>query len=243
MSERFCLNLVIPQDLTLKMPAEEANRSSPAAAPQRLEDMSDSITQAMISAAKAPRNLPADRTNEDPHPQTLPGPPTKRDGALPVKAGKSKAILAAFGGDEEEEQPKRSLKPISYTDEEQKAALLSPYKPEDKAAVIDDLISKVPTTMKAVSSYDISWKAFDEGGVALKDKVRKWVLKKTTELLGEEEASMVDFIVAQLHEHAPPSALLEELQAVLDEEANPFVFKLYRMVIFETLKQSAGLQD
>ena len=54
---------------------------------------------------------------------------------------------------------------------------------------------------------------------------------------------MVDYIMTLLAEHTSAKKVLEALQEVLDEETNPFVFKLFRMVIFETLKQAAGLQD
>lgn len=215
--------------------------SSPAPAAARLEDMNDSITQAMMYAAKAQRKSPAGGSG--PSPPQVAAPPKREAVPQARAASKSKAVLAAFGGEEEEEQPKRTLKPISYSEEEQKAALVSPQNAEEKAASVNEIISKVPTEDAAVFSYNMNWKDFDEGGPALREKIAKWVLKKTTELLGEEEESMVDFIMAQVQEHVSAIKLLEELQAVLDEEAKPFVFKLYRMVIFETLKQAANLQD
>ena len=41
---------------------------------------------------------------------------------------------------------------------------------------------------------------------------------------------------------APPSqALMEELAAILDADAEAFVLKLYRMLIYETERSAAGL--
>jgi PWI domain len=41
----------------------------------------------------------------------------------------------------------------------------------------------------------------------------------------------------KLEEHAPPQQLLEEMREILDDEAEAFVLKLYRVVIFETQKK------
>ena len=239
------------------MPVENGTATSPSnqlpAVPSnpRLEDPNDSITQAMMNAAKAPRKSPAaaaSATSPGMSPQSQPtAAPPRRDsgGSLQprVSAGKPKAVLAAFGGDEDEDQPKRQLKIISYTEEEQKAAQRKAAGSSGSKTAIKELIAQVPTDSKSVFAYPVDWKAYHEGGAALREKIAAWVSKKTTELLGEEEVSMVEFIMSQLDEHAAPSKLLEELSAVLDEEANPFVFKLFRMVIFETLKHAADLQD
>jgi len=187
----------------------------------------------MMNAAKAPRKQPAPAPALEPQP--LPGPPAPSSGGR-------KPLLAAFGGEEEEDKPRRRLKPIAYSEEEQKAAQRkAPLEPREKAAAIKRLIAKVPTETKAVFSYTIDWKSFDEGGKGLRGKIQTWVEKKTAELLGVAEASMVEFIMSKLEEHISAKKLLEELLLVLDDESNPFVFKLYRMVIFETLKQAAGL--
>lgn len=193
-----------------------------------------------MNAAKAPRKIVS---TEEP---VMPSP--RQEAEPPQAKPPRKAVLAAFGADEEEDKP-RQLKLINYSEEEQKAAQQSmqPAKekqnPKEKANAIKALIAKVPTETNAVFSYKINWKAFDEGGDILRDKVKAWVAQKTSQLLGQEEPSMIDFIMSQLQSHTVANKLLEEVLAILDDEANPFIFKLYRMVIFETLKQEASLQD
>ena len=54
--------------------------------------------------------------------------------------------------------------------------------------------------------------------------------------LGEEEDAVVDFVIEKLRERVDASVLLEELSVFLDEEAESFVLKLWRMIIYETLK-------
>ena len=72
----------------------------------------------------------------------------------------------------------------------------------------------MPTETKAVFTYPIDWKAFDEGGQGLRKKIQAWVEKKTAELLGVAEASMVEFIMSKLDEHISAKKLLEELLQV-----------------------------
>ena len=67
---------------------------------------------------------------------------------------------------------------------------------------------------------------------------------QVTELLGtEEDDSMATFVMEKLSAHTPAAKVLDELSAVLDEDAEGFVVKLYRMVIFESQKAALGLND
>ena len=43
--------------------------------------------------------------------------------------------------------------------------------------------------------------------------------KKIEEYLGEEEASLVEFVTSKMSSRQPPSSILEELSKVLDDEA------------------------
>lgn len=68
--------------------------------------------------------------------------------------------------------------------------------------------------------------------------IKNWVVRKIIEYLGEEEATLTDFIITKLKSRCPPNELLTELAAVLDEDAETFVIKLWRMLIFSMLKAS-----
>ena len=80
----------------------------------------------------------------------------------------------------------------------------------------------------------MDWDAYDTCFLAA--SVKRWVAKKVTELLGEEEPSLVEFVVEHTDKHAGAAELTAELTPVLDAEAESFVVKLWRMVIYETLK-------
>jgi len=57
-----------------------------------------------------------------------------------------------------------------------------------------------------------------------------------TVMAGEEEESLTDFIVSKLQNRRPPDEILEELSVVLDDDAEQFVVKLWRMLVYYSLK-------
>ncbi len=75
----------------------------------------------------------------------------------------------------------------------------------------------------------------------LHEKMRPWISKKITEFLGEEETTLVDFIVSNTRKHVPAASMLELLESILDDEAEMFVLKMWRMLIFEIRRVETGL--
>lgn len=67
-------------------------------------------------------------------------------------------------------------------------------------------------------------------------RIRPWVAKKIVEYLGEEEETLMSFIISKLKERTGAAAILAELANVLESEAEIFVIKLWRMIIFEVLR-------
>ena len=68
-----------------------------------------------------------------------------------------------------------------------------------------------------------------------------WIQKKIAEYLGEEENTLVEYIVSNLRKHASATTMLELLTKILDDEAEMFVMKMWRMLIFEIKKVEIGL--
>lgn len=65
--------------------------------------------------------------------------------------------------------------------------------------------------------------------------MRPWVTKKIHEFLGEEEPTLIDYVMKKLHEHAQPLEIQAQLQHVLEDEASTFVIKMWRMLIYVML--------
>ncbi|KAI4311073.1 hypothetical protein MLD38_036005 [Melastoma candidum] len=103
------------------------------------------------------------------------------------------------------------------------------------------LIEMIPRTKVDLFSYEINWALYDQH--ALHERMRPWISKKIMEFLGEEETSLVDFIVSSTQEHVKAAEMLETLESILDEEAEMFVLKMWRMLIYEIKKIETGLHS
>ncbi|KAL8534140.1 hypothetical protein ACS0TY_010229 [Phlomoides rotata] len=101
------------------------------------------------------------------------------------------------------------------------------------------LIDTIPKTKDELFTYEINWVVYDQS--ALHERMRPWISKKITDFLGEEEVSLVDYIVSSTQEHVDAGEMLERLQTILDDEAEMFVLKMWRMLIFEIKKVETGL--
>uniref|UniRef100_A0A7N0ZZ27 RNA-binding protein 25 n=1 Tax=Kalanchoe fedtschenkoi TaxID=63787 RepID=A0A7N0ZZ27_KALFE len=101
------------------------------------------------------------------------------------------------------------------------------------------LIDTIPKTKEELFSSKINWTVYDQHN--LHERMRPWISKKITEFLGEEEATLVDYIVSSTQEHVKAAQMLELLQSILDDEAEMFVLKMWRMLIFEIKKVETGL--
>lgn len=206
--------------------------------PAPVVDPNDLIYQAMMVAAQAPQQRTPSPLLQQQQQQQAPAPAAAAGPALGAGAkGRPPSSAAMFGEEEEEEdRPARVLVPIKYSQEELQAvqAPVGAAEQQDTKATVKSIIDSIPTTRDGVFSYAVDWSAFDAAGEKLAGSVRGWVNKKMVELLGEEEEALAGFILDKLQAHAAAGQLLEELRGVLDEEADAFVLKLYRMVIFET---------
>jgi len=107
-------------------------------------------------------------------------------------------------------------------------------KEEAARAEAKNVINQIPTEQAPLFEYKINWDLIDAKKL-IDDKLRPWVAKKITEYLGEEEPTLIEYVCRKLHEHVPPQDILAQLQHVLEEEANTFVVKMWRMLIYVML--------
>jgi RNA-binding protein 25 len=147
--------------------------------------------------------------------------------------------------DEVEVKPVRAFVKIDFAEEERVAAALAQQKAAETAAKInargDDvkaLIDSIPTDKTALFAYPIHWAAVEKHHV-VKEKMAPWVTKKVVEYLGEEDATLISFILTKLAAKAKPEQVLDELQAILEDEAEVFVKSLWRKLAFEALRAAA----
>ena len=60
------------------------------------------------------------------------------------------------------------------------------------------------------------------------EQIKTYVTEKIVEYLGEEETTMIEFIMKELGKGCKTMGLLEEMKMVLDEDAEEFVLGLYK---------------
>ncbi|XP_050528271.1 RNA-binding protein 25 [Daktulosphaira vitifoliae] len=146
-------------------------------------------------------------------------------------------VKDVFNNDDEEvpKPKKRKLVPIDYTDkkeEESKAV-------EEKKKNIRQLIDRIPTDKDDLFSFHLDWSVVDNQ--LMEKRIRPWINKKIIEYIGEPEPTLVDFICSKVLAGSSPQAILDDVQMVLDEEAEVFVVKMWRLLVYEVEAKKLGL--
>lgn len=140
---------------------------------------------------------------------------------------------------------KRKLVPLDYNEDKKnkkdgdKKNDEATKSQEEKRKNIKSLIEKIPTEKDALFAYELDWSAIDNN--LMEKKIRPWINKKIIEYIGEPEPTLVDFICSKVLAGSQPQVILEDVQMVLDEEAEVFVVKMWRLLIYEVEAKKLGL--
>ncbi|XP_043212853.1 RNA-binding protein 25-like isoform X2 [Amphibalanus amphitrite] len=155
--------------------------------------------------------------------------------ARPPAAGKKKKldVKDVFNQDDDDghQKKRRKLVPLDHDDDTKKK--------EEKKRAVKSLIEKIPTSKEELFSYTVDWDAVDS--TLMERRIRPWINKKIAEYIGEPEPILVDFICSKILVGSTPQAILDDVQTVLDEEADVFVVKMWRLLIYEIQAKKNGL--
>jgi len=138
----------------------------------------------------------------------------------------AQAIAAALAQKQQQQQQQQRETTVS---EEERAK-----------AKLQELVDQIPTDRDALFAYHLDWQALDDRDI-IGTVMKTWIAKKLVEYLGEEEESLTEFILTKLQEHAPAQEVLDELSMVLEDDAVPFMMKLWRMLVYYSIKNTATL--
>ena len=184
---------------------------SPERAPSPMED---------YGADAGPPEQPSPEQEPQPAPQVKKAEPKRK---LP------RPVADIFNADDDDEdKPKKKMKPLpppTKVDEKKEKSA------DDKRKHIKSLIEKIPTDKAALFAYTVDWDLVDN--TLMEKRIRPWVHKKIAEYIGEPEPTLTDFICSKVLAGSQPKAILEDVQMVLDEEAEVFVVKMWRLLIYE----------
>lgn len=108
---------------------------------------------------------------------------------------------------------------------------------QQRMEAIQDLVSKIPADKAGLWEWNVKWEHLSDS--ILDQKLEPFLRKKAKEFVGEEEdVGLVNFILSQIKSKCSAEEIHVELLPVLLEEAELFVKKLWRMLIFETESRS-----
>ena len=170
---------------------------------------------------------------QEPEPEPLPPPQQQQQvfqavNKVPKRKVRQVADIFTQEDDDDENKPKKKMKPLPPPTVESKKDNKSA---DEKRKHIKSLIEKIPTDKADLFSFNIDWDLVDNQ--LMEKRIRPWVNKKIAEYIGEPEPSLTDFICSKVLAGSEPKAILEDVQMVLDEEAEVFVVKMWRLLIYE----------
>ncbi|KXJ88225.1 hypothetical protein Micbo1qcDRAFT_138577 [Microdochium bolleyi] len=136
--------------------------------------------------------------------------------------------------EEEDTTSKRQLVPIKF--EPMAAAAMTD---EERDQAVRSLAQEIPNETEGLWGWNVQWDFLDE--TVIREKLRPFIEKKLVEYLGVQEELLIEVVEEHLRKHSKPTELVEELAEALDDEAEPLVKKLWRMVVFFTESEKRGL--
>ena len=110
---------------------------------------------------------------------------------------------------------------------------------DEREAAIAQLVAAIPATKQGLWTYSIKWSFLDN--TIVDSKLGPFLKTKIAEFIGEEDAVLFQFVLDKIRSHSSAQSILDELLPVLDDEAEPFVMRLWHMVIYETEERAQGL--
>ncbi|CAI4222860.1 unnamed protein product [Auanema sp. JU1783] len=157
----------------------------------------------------------------------------------PPKRDLTQRLNGVFGVDDEDDDAniykRKRLKPFEITQEDRMASLTD----EEKKKMVRDLISRIPTGRDDLFAFNIDWTFVDK--TTIDQRVRPWVSKKINEFIGEEEPALCDFICDKITRKTAPNEILNDIAMILDDDAEVFMVKMWRLLIYESEAKKLGL--
>ncbi|CAF0985810.1 unnamed protein product [Rotaria sp. Silwood1] len=110
---------------------------------------------------------------------------------------------------------------------------------EEKRQAVRKLIESIPTKKEDLFNYPLEWSLLDSN--LMEKRIKPWVTKKIVEYIGEEEITLTDFICSSIMSKKSAETILSDIRVVLDDEAEVFVVKMWRLIVYEVEAKRHGL--
>ncbi|CAJ0577015.1 unnamed protein product, partial [Mesorhabditis spiculigera] len=150
------------------------------------------------------------------------------------RPGLTARLNGVFGMEDEEEAPVRTkLKPFQITNEDRMQLMSA----EERKKRTKELLESIPSKKDELFAAKIHWEFVDK---AFEARIRAWVDKKIKEYIGEPDKTLVDFVYGKIESKVQPDVLLKDMKLILDHEAETFILKLWRVIVYETELRRLG---
>ncbi|GAA5873784.1 hypothetical protein JCM8547_005946 [Rhodosporidiobolus lusitaniae] len=164
----------------------------------------------------------------------------------PASKPKPRPTALALEDEEEEGRRKRALIPLSYSDDEEEPRpkpgggdeRRRPTREENHKKAVE-VEKRVPSHKDGLWGWQVRWDAL--GQDIVKQKILPFANQLIVKYLGSEEPEMLSVVEEYLRDQKGPQELLDELEAVLDEDATDFVVKVWRQLAVETELRHVGV--
>jgi len=102
------------------------------------------------------------------------------------------------------------------------------------------IYEEIPIRKSELYKYPLNWEILMKIDIVEK-KLKSWITKQTIEYLGVEEHKIINLIARKVVKGDPPQQIEDKLETFLREEAEVFVMKMWKFLVFEQLKVERGL--
>ncbi|KAK8232653.1 hypothetical protein HDK77DRAFT_42873 [Phyllosticta capitalensis] len=126
----------------------------------------------------------------------------------------------------------RKLIPLSYDSSADAAAGSGNMSAAEREAAARRLASEIPTDKDGIWAWKVQWDYLDDS--AITEQIHPFLGKKVMEALGVQEDMVVEVIENHIRNKGDPQELVNSISEFLEDEAEPLVKKVYRMVIYLT---------
>ena len=160
----------------------------------------------------------------------------------------SKAVAKVFDVNEKADKAKnmsdengnvKSVMDVDQSEDESKTKVSSKHTNHSSESIVissaQDLVGIIPSTQRKLFDYDIDWDVIDKHKI-IEKVMRDWLNDRFYEYLGQEELVLVDFVADLLTKRNSATKMVLQLKMVLSNDTEQFVMKMWRRLIFETLK-------
>uniref|UniRef100_A0A0N4ZTH2 RRM domain-containing protein n=1 Tax=Parastrongyloides trichosuri TaxID=131310 RepID=A0A0N4ZTH2_PARTI len=141
--------------------------------------------------------------------------------------------------DEDDDGPKleikKKLKIFEVTHEERMQTMTQ----EEKSALIKGIVNNIPKDKEELFKTPVLWEYIDKDIIA--NRIKPYVDTKVQEYLGDKEETFVEFILEKVAKQIEPENLLNDIKLVLEEDAEVFTIKLWRLIIYEAEANKIGI--